>query len=103
MHICQWYANSSNQEKSTGISENENRSEVEGNSDSESSQVMETQDNVGIATGNWGCGAFGGDPEIKSIIQWLAASQVLSTSGWSFSPLKLHSLGNLINVYISIL
>ncbi|RZR70922.1 hypothetical protein BHM03_00002331, partial [Ensete ventricosum] len=33
------------------------------------------KDNVGIATGNWGCGAFGGDPEIKSIIQWLAASQ----------------------------
>ncbi|XP_018679624.2 poly(ADP-ribose) glycohydrolase 1-like isoform X1 [Musa acuminata AAA Group] len=72
-----WYANSSNQENSTGISENENRSEVEGNSDSESSQVMDLQDNVGIATGNWGCGVFGGDPEIKSIIQWLAASQAL--------------------------
>lgn len=35
------------------------------------------EENVGIATGNWGCGAFGGDPEIKSIIQWLAASQAL--------------------------
>ncbi|KAL6586789.1 hypothetical protein OROMI_001777 [Orobanche minor] len=32
--------------------------------------------NVGIATGNWGCGVFGGDPEIKTIIQWLAASQI---------------------------
>ncbi|KAH7685158.1 poly(ADP-ribose) glycohydrolase protein [Dioscorea alata] len=32
---------------------------------------------IGIATGNWGCGAFGGDPEIKSMIQWLAASQAL--------------------------
>lgn len=32
---------------------------------------------IGIATGNWGCGAFGGDPEIKSIVQWLAASQVI--------------------------
>lgn len=32
---------------------------------------------IGIATGNWGCGAFGGDPEIKSMIQWLAASQVI--------------------------
>ncbi|KNA14853.1 hypothetical protein SOVF_103600 [Spinacia oleracea] len=30
---------------------------------------------VGIVTGNWGCGVFGGDPEIKSIIQWVAASQ----------------------------
>lgn len=35
--------------------------------------------NVGVATGNWGCGAFGGDVELKSIIQWLAASQVIDT------------------------
>jgi len=28
-----------------------------------------------IATGNWGCGAFGGDKQLKSIIQLLAASQ----------------------------
>ncbi|KAL0402771.1 UNVERIFIED_CONTAM: Poly(ADP-ribose) glycohydrolase 1, partial [Sesamum radiatum] len=27
--------------------------------------------------GNWGCGAFWGDPEVKAIIQWLAASQAL--------------------------
>src|SRR5207248_3244633 len=27
-----------------------------------------------IATGNWGCGVFGGDPVQKAIIQWLAAS-----------------------------
>ena len=32
---------------------------------------------IGIATGNWGCGAFGGDPEINTIVQWLAASQVI--------------------------
>ncbi|XP_078169989.1 poly(ADP-ribose) glycohydrolase 1-like [Carex rostrata] len=31
--------------------------------------------NVGIATGNWGCGICGGDPQIKCIIQWIAASQ----------------------------
>ncbi|CAA0833933.1 Probable poly(ADP-ribose) glycohydrolase 2 [Striga hermonthica] len=30
---------------------------------------------VGVATGNWGCGVFGGDPQVKSVIQWLAASQ----------------------------
>ena len=28
-----------------------------------------------IATGNWGCGAFGGDVQIKSVLQWLAASR----------------------------
>eukprot|EP00929_Paragymnodinium_shiwhaense_P035701 TRINITY_DN19232_c0_g1_i1.p1 TRINITY_DN19232_c0_g1~~TRINITY_DN19232_c0_g1_i1.p1 ORF type:complete len:466 (+),score=84.23 TRINITY_DN19232_c0_g1_i1:101-1498(+) len=27
-----------------------------------------------FATGNWGCGVFGGDPQVKSLIQWLAAS-----------------------------
>jgi poly(ADP-ribose) glycohydrolase len=27
-----------------------------------------------IASGNWGCGAFGGDPALKAVIQWLAAS-----------------------------
>lgn len=39
-------------------------------------QSLVNEDNMGIATGNWGCGAFGGDPELKTIIQWLAASQV---------------------------
>jgi poly(ADP-ribose) glycohydrolase len=29
-----------------------------------------------IATGNWGCGAFGGNHELKFIQQWLAASFV---------------------------
>jgi poly(ADP-ribose) glycohydrolase len=32
-----------------------------------------------FATGNWGCGAFGGDPRLKSLLQWLAAS----ASGWA--------------------
>ena len=27
-----------------------------------------------IATGNWGCGAFGGDLPLKAVIQWLAAA-----------------------------
>lgn len=30
---------------------------------------------TGVATGNWGCGVFGGDLEVKSMIQWIAASQ----------------------------
>ena len=28
-----------------------------------------------VATGNWGCGAFGGVPELKLLIQWMAASE----------------------------
>jgi poly(ADP-ribose) glycohydrolase len=27
-----------------------------------------------VATGNWGCGAFGGDPELKALIQWIVVS-----------------------------
>ena len=27
-----------------------------------------------IATGNWGCGAFGGDVETKALVQWIACS-----------------------------
>jgi hypothetical protein len=27
-----------------------------------------------VATGNWGCGVFRGDPELKFVIQWLAAT-----------------------------
>jgi len=27
-----------------------------------------------VATGNWGCGAFGGDPGVKFLIQLMAAS-----------------------------
>ena len=27
-----------------------------------------------IATGHWGCGAFGGDRYLKSLLQWIAAS-----------------------------
>jgi len=29
-----------------------------------------------IATGNWGCGVFKGDRQLKCIIQWMAASQL---------------------------
>ncbi len=27
-----------------------------------------------LSTGKWGCGAFGGDPQMKFLIQWMAAS-----------------------------
>ena len=28
-----------------------------------------------FATGNWGCGVFGGDTQLKAVIQWIAASE----------------------------
>ncbi|CEM31300.1 unnamed protein product [Vitrella brassicaformis CCMP3155] len=32
-------------------------------------------DGMPFATGNWGCGVFGGDPQWKFLIQWCAASR----------------------------
>lgn len=29
---------------------------------------------MAVATGKWGCGAFGGNPYLKTILQWMAAS-----------------------------
>ena len=29
---------------------------------------------IKFVSGNWGCGVFGGDPELKAIIQWLSCS-----------------------------
>lgn len=29
-----------------------------------------------IATGNWGCGAFKGDPQLKSLLQLMASAEV---------------------------
>ncbi|XP_010672524.2 poly(ADP-ribose) glycohydrolase 1 isoform X2 [Beta vulgaris subsp. vulgaris] len=54
------------------------------------SQMQVHHSDVGIATGNWGCGAFGGDPELKSVIQWLAASQVckwIMSHNWTVGDL----------------
>ena len=39
-----------------------------------SSHVEEGSEHVAVATGNWGCGAFRGDPQLKSLIQLMAAS-----------------------------
>ncbi|KAJ8264358.1 hypothetical protein GJAV_G00148230 [Gymnothorax javanicus] len=36
---------------------------------------MRTQDLSAVATGNWGCGAFGGDTKLKALLQMLAAAE----------------------------
>ncbi|XP_010314791.1 poly(ADP-ribose) glycohydrolase 1-like isoform X2 [Solanum lycopersicum] len=45
---------------------------------------LDSQQEIGVVTGNWGCGAFGGDPQLKAMLQWIAASQVVH-SPWTFS------------------
>ena len=37
-------------------------------------QNLRKESKAAISTGNWGCGAFGGDPHLKFIIQSMAAS-----------------------------
>ncbi|XP_065332059.1 poly(ADP-ribose) glycohydrolase-like isoform X2 [Cloeon dipterum] len=37
--------------------------------------VDEGAESIPVATGNWGCGVFGGDPKLKSVLQLLAASE----------------------------
>lgn len=45
--------------------------------ENETKNRMKIEGVIGVATGNWGCGAFGGDPEVKAVIQWIAVSQAL--------------------------
>ena len=61
---------------SVGTNEGIHGDEQIGNSEEKGGPSLEHQYDVGVVTGNWGCGAFGGDLEIKTTIQWLAASQV---------------------------
>lgn len=39
-------------------------------------QVTDPRDLRPIVTGNWGCGLFNGDPQLKSLLQWLSATAV---------------------------
>eukprot|EP01084_Bolivina_argentea_P266810 452706_1 len=38
--------------------------------------ILQHKYSNGIATGNWGCGIFGGDPQLKFMLQWISASLV---------------------------
>ncbi|XP_042490949.1 poly(ADP-ribose) glycohydrolase 1-like isoform X2 [Macadamia integrifolia] len=65
-----------------------NKSHIE-----QSRQAKDPKNDVGIVTGNWGCGAFGGDPELKTIIQWLAASQfVMQSYGYTSAGRRISPL-----------
>ncbi|XP_031391429.1 poly(ADP-ribose) glycohydrolase 1-like isoform X2 [Punica granatum] len=59
--------------------------------------ILNQEQHVGIVTGNWGCGAYGGDPELKTVIQWLAASQALRPS-LTYYTFGLEALQNLAKV-----
>uniref|UniRef100_A0A0G4HY07 poly(ADP-ribose) glycohydrolase n=1 Tax=Chromera velia CCMP2878 TaxID=1169474 RepID=A0A0G4HY07_9ALVE len=56
-----------------------------------------TEPSKQIATGNWGCGVFGGDPQLKSLLQWVAASAVGKSSVYfTFGNAKVEVLGQVV-------
>ncbi|XP_021774871.1 poly(ADP-ribose) glycohydrolase 1-like [Chenopodium quinoa] len=59
--------------------------------------------NGGIVTGNWGCGIFGGDPQIKSMIQWVSASQASRpfVSYYTFGLDKVKNLDQVVEWIVS--
>lgn len=47
-----------------------------------------------VATGNWGCGVFLGDPALKAVLQWMAASaEARSVLYCSFGDKRVGDLG----------
>lgn len=56
---------------------------------------------VAVATGKWGCGAFNGDPHLKTIIQLLAASHAgRDVAFFTFGDVAC--LNDVISIYDSI-
>ena len=50
-----------------------------------------------IATGNWGCGVFGGDVQLKALLQWAAASSLgLTVQYFSMGHPMLEELPDLV-------
>lgn len=49
-----------------------------------------------VATGNWGCGAFCGDPQLKLLIQWCAASECGHPISYSVFDQTLEGFDSLV-------
>lgn len=50
-----------------------------------------------VATGNWGCGVFGGNPVLKALLQWIAASREgRSVDYFSFGDSRIDVLEPLV-------
>ncbi|CAD5320080.1 unnamed protein product [Arabidopsis thaliana] len=66
-------------------------------------QCIDHEDGVGVVTGNWGCGAYGGDPELKSLLQWLAVSQARRPfmSYYTFGFEALQNLNQVTELVVS--
>jgi poly(ADP-ribose) glycohydrolase len=55
----------------------------------------DNNDEISLATGNWGCGAFNGDPELKFFQQWIAAS-VAGVDRLDYYTYGSKTMGNVI-------
>ena len=56
-------------------------------------QKMKTMLLRPVSTGNWGCGAFKGDPQLKSMLQWVVASYC-GRPQLIYSPFKNEAVKN---------
>ena len=68
------YAGDNSQFKKQGILRELNKAFC-GFSTMVTSDDTNTQTLTPVATGNWGCGAFGGNKQLKTLIQWMSASR----------------------------
>jgi poly(ADP-ribose) glycohydrolase len=51
-----------------------------------------------VATGNWGCGVFGGHPQLKAMLQWMAASAAgLEVAYYSFGEPRVGDLQGFVD------
>ena len=52
-----------------------------------------------ICTGNWGCGVFGGDPQLKFIIQWISATLAnKSMVYYPYGDKKMINMGEIVDL-----
>lgn len=61
---------------SSDSNDNNSASPKLGRPEYESSTTVSSVPVAHVATGNWGCGVFGGDVQLKALLQWAAASSL---------------------------
>ena len=65
-----------------------------------SSSEEDQDEKMPVSTGNWGCGEFGGNVELKFLIQWMAATMNgRDVEYYTFEDMKCEHLENILKIY----
>ena len=65
-----------------------------------SSSEKDQDEKIPVSTGNWGCGAFGGNVELKFLIQWMAATiNDRDIEYYTFKDKKSKHLEEILGIY----